>query len=91
MEKYVNGKCQCGLDGSSGYCQYPGPTEISAYYTAISPLWKTDLSKCHTLDFMNFRALAECANSTIDNTTLLAYAGTQFNFTNWAFIQGNTP
>lgn len=40
---------------------------------------------------MNFRALAECANTTINNVTLLAYAGTYFNFTYFPFLQGITP
>jgi len=54
MEMYVNGKCQCGLDGSSGYCQYGGADEIKEYYNRISPLWVEDLKNCHSLDFENF-------------------------------------
>ena len=61
MEMYVNGKCQCGLDGSSGYCQYGGADEIAEYYKRISPLWAEDLKNCHSLDWENFHALAECS------------------------------
>lgn len=28
---YMNGKCECSLDGSEGYCKYPGWGELDKY------------------------------------------------------------
>ena len=88
LEAYVNGKCECGLDGSSGYCQIPGPTEITAYYNAISPLWSEDVSNCHSQDYYDFAALAECTE--IDEDTLIDYAKTEFEWKYRPFLQGET-
>ena len=55
LEGWVNGKCECGFDGSSGYCTIPGPTEILEYYEAISPLWAEEgLLLCHSSDWTDF-------------------------------------
>lgn len=92
LEVYVSGKCQCGLDGTSGYCQYPAAEEITQYYTDIKPLWEEDFSKCHNQDVhdMNFLALAECTTATMDDTKLKNYAQKHFEFQYWAMMQGET-
>ena len=37
LEEHIEGKCECGLDGSAGYCLFGDKDDILNYYASISP------------------------------------------------------
>ena len=81
-------KCQRGLDGSSGYCPAPGPTETLALSASMNALY-TNQTNCHTLDRENMFAYAECGAGA---GVLLELAATnKLNFEYWPYIQGSNP
>ena len=76
------------MDGSSGYCQIPGPTEISDYYDEIDDLWAEDVNGCHSADYYDFYALSECSG--MSEANLIKYAELVFEWKYRPFIQGET-
>eukprot|EP00347_Sterkiella_histriomuscorum_P014331 403361280 len=81
---YLEESCQCGFNGSTGYCPHPSQTELSNY---ISYKFKVlQASKCHTLDRADFRAQSEeCGIGPIEDLKIAI--NLEFNYTMWPYVQ----
>ncbi|CDW72418.1 UNKNOWN [Stylonychia lemnae] len=81
---YLEKECQCGFNGSTGYCPYPSQTEFNKYL--IYKVKVLNSSQCHTLDRIDYRAQSEeCGIGPIEDLKIAI--ALDFNFTMWPFIQ----
>ena len=78
--------CQCGLDGLTGYCQYPGQSEWNAYGQALRYI--ASKSNCHTTERHRLEPLSECSFANL--TDIKSSLDTVYEFRNWPYIQASS-